>query len=161
MVETNADAVAWSGRMERRAKILRIVNVPMRRILRLPFATPLSRSLMLLSFTGRKSGKRYEQPVSYAQAGDVLLTPAGGRWKLNLRDGNAISVRLRGREVRLRPEFVRNVDEVAGLVDRMIAVNPRAAGFMPFVGPGGETDTGRLEAAVRHGFAIIRWHLEE
>ena len=73
--------------MRRRARIMRMVNVPMRATLSLPFATPLSGNLMLISYTGRKSGKAYRQPVSYVRDGDVLLTPGGGRWTLNLADG--------------------------------------------------------------------------
>jgi deazaflavin-dependent oxidoreductase (nitroreductase family) len=148
------------GRLARRARIMRVVNVPMRPFLRLPFATPASRYLMLLEFTGRKTGKRYQQPVSYTRDGNVLLTPGGGRWKLNLRDGESIAVRFRGRKVQLRPEFVTDTDEVAELVAKMVATNPRAAGFMPFVEPGGEIDRGRVEAALGYGFAIIRWHFD-
>jgi hypothetical protein len=43
---------------------MRAANVVMRQVLRLPFQTPLSRSLMLLSFTGRKTGRTWQQPVS-------------------------------------------------------------------------------------------------
>ena len=75
--------------MRRRARMMRAVNVPMRAALSLPFTTPLSRNLMLISYTGRKSGKAYRQPVSYVRDGDVLLTPGGGRWTLNLAGGQA------------------------------------------------------------------------
>ncbi len=51
--------------MRRRARVMRVVNVPMRAALSLPFATPLSGNLMLISYTGRTSGKAYRQPVSY------------------------------------------------------------------------------------------------
>ncbi len=37
--------------MRRRARIMRVVNVPMRATLGLPFATPLSGNLMLISYT--------------------------------------------------------------------------------------------------------------
>ena len=47
--------------MRRRARIMRAVNVPMRAALSLPFATPLSGNLMLIFYTGRKSGKAYRQ----------------------------------------------------------------------------------------------------
>ncbi len=43
--------------MRRRARIMRAVNVPMRAALSLPFATPLGGNLMLISYTGRRSGK--------------------------------------------------------------------------------------------------------
>ena len=63
------------GRMRRQAMLFRVVNVPMRRILGLPFRTPLSNYLMLLYLTGRRTGKSYRQPVSYVRDGDTLLTP--------------------------------------------------------------------------------------
>ena len=67
---------SWqSTKLVRRARIMRAVNVPMRRSL--SFATPLSGNLMLVSYTG-KSGKAYRQPVSYVRDGDVLLTPGEG-----------------------------------------------------------------------------------
>jgi len=58
------------------ARVMGVLNVPMRLLLRLPFPTPLSQQLMLVSFTGRKTGKAYQQPVSYVQQGDTLLSPA-------------------------------------------------------------------------------------
>ena len=83
-------AVTQAAR-ERRTRIMRAVNVPMRAALSLPFATPLSGNLMLIAYTGRKSGKAYRQPVSYVRDGGVLLTPGGGRWTLNLADGRPAS----------------------------------------------------------------------
>lgn len=147
-------------RMRRQVRLMKVVNVPMRLLLRLPFAAPLSRQLMLLTYTGRKTGKVYHQPVSYVPDGDTLLTPGGGRWKLNLRPGEPIRVRLRGRAVLARPELIRDVDEVERLLVKMIAVNPRAAAFMPVVGPDGQVDRAKVETAVAYGFRIIRWHLD-
>src|SRR5690348_5464588 len=91
-------------------RLMRLINVPMRLALRIPFPTPLNRQLMLLSFTGRKSGRQYKQPVSYITNGGALLTPGGGKWKLNLREDTAIDVWLRGHRVKARPEFVRDPD---------------------------------------------------
>src|SRR3954464_11660012 len=85
--------------MARMARRMRRANVPMRFILGLPFRTPLSSRLMLVTHTGRKTGRQYCQPVSYVRDGDVLLTPGGGRWTDNLRDGEPVPVRLRGKDV--------------------------------------------------------------
>src|ERR1700760_5183018 len=90
----------------RQARIMRIVNVPMRAGVALPFPTPLSANLMLVSYTGVKSGKAYLQPVSYARDGDTLLTPGGGRWTLNLKGGREVRLRLRGRSVPARADLV-------------------------------------------------------
>lgn len=142
------------------ARFMRVLNVPMRFLLRLPFPTPLSRQLMLLSFTGRKTGKAYQQPVSYVPDGDTLLTPGGGKWKLNLREGQPIRIRLRGRDVLARPEFIRDADEVERLLHRMKAVNPRVTAFVPVAGPDGQIDRDKVVAAVSYGFTIIRWHFD-
>src|SRR6266536_1336677 len=83
-------------------RVFRVVNVPMRAVLGLPFATPPSRRLMLVFLTGRRTGKSYRQPVSYVRDGTVLLTPGGGKWKLNLTDGRPERIRLRRRDVRIQ-----------------------------------------------------------
>ncbi len=145
----------------RQARVMRIVNVPMRRLLRLPFPTPLSRRLMLLSYKGRKTGRSYHQPVSYIADGDTLLSPGGGRWKLNLREAEPVQVRLRGKEVYARPEMIRDPAQVEVLLYKMIAANPRTASFIPFVRPGGHIDSSELSAAIAHGFSLVRWHLDQ
>ena len=149
-----------SVRPRRLARLMNMVNVPMRFLLRLPIATPLSRQLMLLYLTGRKTGKTYLQPVSFVRDGETLLTPGGGRWKLNLHEGECIHLRLGGRDRLARPELVRDVDEVDLLLRRMAALNPRITSFAPVAGPGGQIEHHRVEAAVRYGFAIVRWHFD-
>jgi hypothetical protein len=148
------------GQLERRARMMRRVNVVMRLVLWLPFKTPLSGQLMLLFFRGRKTGRRYRQPVSYVRDGDTLLTPGGGKWKLNLDDGEPIQVRLGGRDVVARPEFVRDVDEVDRLLQLMMAHNSRLSSFVPFVERDGRIDRNKLETALSHGFCIVRWHID-
>lgn len=142
------------------ARLMGVLNVPMRVLLRLPFPTPLSGRLMLISYTGRKTGKAYRQPVSYSQHGDTLLTPGGGNWKWNLRDGRPVQLWLRGRAVRARPELIKEPDEVARLLTEMTAANPGVQTFTGIpTGPDGRPDRARLETALRYGFRIVRWHL--
>jgi hypothetical protein len=146
--------------LRQRARIMRTVNVPMRAALSLPFATPLSGNLMLISYTGRKSGKAYRQPVSYVRDGDVLLTPGGGRWTLNLADGRPIRIRLRGRDTLARPELVTDPAEVERLIGVITEKNPRAGRFIPLPRrPDGRLEPDPLAAALGHGFCIVRWHL--
>ena len=153
---------ASQAAMQRRARIMRAVNVPMRAALSLPFATPLNANLMLISYTGRKSGKAYRQPVSYVRDGDVLLTPGGGRWTLSLSGGRPVRIRLRGRDVSARPELVTEPAEVERLLGVIADQNPRAARFIPIPRrPDGRLDPDTLDAALRHGFCIVRWHLAE
>jgi F420H(2)-dependent quinone reductase len=144
------------------ARVMKVINVPMRLVLGLPFATPLGRRLMLVFYTGRRTGRAYRQPVSYVSQGDTLLTPGGGRWKLNLREGQSVRIRLRGRDVLAQPELIRDLDEVERLLGVMTAANPRVSAFVGIPkGPDGRLDRTRLRTAVHYGFRIVRWHLPD
>lgn len=153
------EATIAQRQLRRRARVMKRINVPMRFILGLPLKTPLSARLMLLSYTGRKTGRAYRQPVSYVPDQNMLLTPGGGKWTLNLQEGEPVKVRLAGRDVEARPEFVRDADEVERLLRYMMTKNRRLASFVPFVERNGVIDRAKLENAINHGFAIVRWHL--
>lgn len=144
------------------AKVMRVINIPMRRILRLPFPTPLGNRLMLVYLTGRRSGKQYRQPVSYVRQDATLLTPGGGKWKLNLREGQPVRIRVRGRDLCARPEIIRDPDTVEPLLDTMIAANPMVGRFVAIPrNADSRLDPERLAIAIKYGFAIVRWHLDE
>ena len=141
------------------AQLMRIVNVPMRAVLGLPFPTPLGARLMLVHLTGRRSGRHYRQPVSYVHHGDALLTPGGGNWKLNLLDGQPVNVRLRGHDITVRPDLVSDVDQIETLLGVLVAKNQRSASFIRIPrDASGNFDHATLENAVFHGFRIVRWH---
>lgn len=149
---------AATGR--RQARMMRVVNVPMRAVLRLPFRTPLSANLMLISYTGVKSGRAYLQPVSYARDGETLLTPGGGRWTLNLKEGREVALRLRGHDVPARADLISDPAEVERLLGVIAVGNPRAMRYIPIPRrPDGRLDPDVLTAAITHGFRIVRWHL--
>ncbi|MDE3076065.1 MAG: hypothetical protein KGJ86_11605 [Chloroflexota bacterium] len=150
-------------RRRAQARLFRIVNVPMRFLLSLPFSIPLSGRLMLLSLTGRKTGKKYRQPVSYIeQDRTTLLTPGGGLWKRNLVDGQPVRIHLRGQDVLARPNIVDDVDEIDELLAVMMAANPSVSAFIGIPkGPDGHLDKTHLRTGVQHGFRIVRWRLEE
>jgi deazaflavin-dependent oxidoreductase (nitroreductase family) len=144
------------------ARVMSMLNVFMRPLLQLPFSTPLAKRLMLVSFTGRKTGKAYQQPVSYVQQGDTLLTPGGGKWKLNLREDQPVRIRLRGRDRFARPELVQDPDEIECLLAVMTAANPGVSAWVGIPkGSDGRLDRGRLETAIHYGFRIVLWHLGE
>ncbi len=75
-----------------------LVNRIVRGLLRTPLVSRLVGSRLLTVYvTGRKSGRRYAVPVAYARhEGDLLVgTPFG--WGRNLRTGEAVAIRLKGR----------------------------------------------------------------
>ncbi len=74
------------------------VNRIVRALLRSPLHPLLSGNTLLLTITGRKTGKRYTIPVSYIQDGDMLTCYTASAWWKNLRGGAPATVVLRGKE---------------------------------------------------------------
>jgi hypothetical protein len=144
--------------MRRRARLMKTVNVPMRMILGLPFPTPLSRNLMLLHYTGRKTGNAYRQPLSYARDGDTLLTPGGGKWTLSLAGGKPVRLTVRGKSVTVQPELVGDPAEMDRLFGVIARENPQAAKFVPIPRDAdGHFAAEPLARAIGNGFRIVRW----
>jgi deazaflavin-dependent oxidoreductase (nitroreductase family) len=79
-----------------------IVNPTMRLLLRSPLHGLVSSSLMLITFTGRRSRRRYTTPVRYLRDGDVVrcFTSTETRWWRNLIGGAEVTLRIRGRDHR-------------------------------------------------------------
>lgn len=79
----------------------RIGNVFIGGILRSPFHALFSKNTLLLSITGRTSGKRYTTPVNYTRVGDELLifSRKDRTWWRNLRGGAPVVFRLQGRTI--------------------------------------------------------------
>ena len=48
------------------------LNVPMRALLRSPFHGIASRNLCLFIYTGRRSGRHFETPLSYVRDGSTI-----------------------------------------------------------------------------------------
>src|SRR5437879_8905690 len=75
--------------------VVRYFNPFMRLVLGSRAHRMMSGRLMLLSFTGRRTGRSYTTPVSYVREGTNLLVPGGGAWWKNLTSGTG-RVRLEG-----------------------------------------------------------------
>lgn len=76
----------------------RILNHLMTALLRSPFHHVVSKDLMLITFTGRKSGQRFTTPVTYSTEGEMIIFHSTQRWWKNLEGGAQVTLRLRGRE---------------------------------------------------------------
>lgn len=72
----------------------------MRAVLRSPLHRMASRSVMLITFTGKKSGKTYTTPISYARDGDEVMAFTGARWWRNLEGGAPVTLLIKRQELR-------------------------------------------------------------
>ncbi len=76
-----------------------IINHAMKLVLRSPAHGMVDKTILLITFTGRKSGKTYTTPVDYSQAGDQVIIFTHADWWKNLRGGAPVTLRIRGREL--------------------------------------------------------------
>ncbi len=100
-------------------RMTRLANGLVRPLLRSSAAKGIH-ELALLSFVGRRSGKRYEIPVAYHELNGepVILTAAP--WRSNLRGGADVELVHEGRRVPMRAELVEDPDEVAAIYEALI-----------------------------------------
>jgi hypothetical protein len=106
------------------------VNPIVSAILRSPVHRILSGSMLLFTFTGRKTGRAYTIPVGYMRNGETLVLFTNRARRRNLRgsSGGAVTVRLQGRERTGRAVLVEDPAPVAVTFERLIAQHgPRAA----------------------------------
>lgn len=77
-------------------------------ILRSPLHFLVSGMYVLITFTGKKSGKTYSTPVQYKREGQVLkfVTRKSRTWWRNLRDGAPVTMLLRGQQISGRAEVL-------------------------------------------------------
>jgi deazaflavin-dependent oxidoreductase (nitroreductase family) len=101
-------------------------------VLRSPFHGILSNSMMLITVTGCKTGKKYTTPVGYfRENGDLLvLTSRDRTWWRNLQKGAQVSLLLKREQVHAvaKPELSSNA--VEALMCQYIKHIPQAAKSM-------------------------------
>jgi hypothetical protein len=88
--------------------VLRLANPFVAMLLRSPLHGLMSADVMLLTVTGRRSGRRYSMPVSYLRDGDRVRCFTGREMTLwrNLRGGAEVTLQIAGVERRGRAEAV-------------------------------------------------------
>jgi F420H(2)-dependent quinone reductase len=83
-------------------------------LLRSPLHSLVSRRLMLITVTGRRTGREHTLPVMYTRAGETLTVPVmwpeRKLWWRNLRGGAPVSVRLHGRQLHAHAEALAGAD---------------------------------------------------
>jgi deazaflavin-dependent oxidoreductase (nitroreductase family) len=102
----------------------------MKSVLRSRMHGMVSKTVLLLTFTGRKSGKSYTTPVSYSQSGDQITIFTHADWWKNLPSEPQVTLRIRGQELQGLAEPVAEDKGAvaAGLVEHLRKV-PSDASF--------------------------------
>lgn len=131
-------------------------------LLQSPIHGVMSKSVVLLTFTGRKSGKTYKIPVNYLRDGDLILATTDSGWWRNFRDGGAVTLHLQGQPYAGTAEAI--TDEAA-CIEGLEAMLRRYPGYGKWAnvknGPDGQPRREDVVQAVRDGRVLIRIRLAE
>jgi deazaflavin-dependent oxidoreductase (nitroreductase family) len=138
-------------------RLFTIINPTVRLLLQSPLHRFWSRSLMLITFTGRRTGKVYTTPVRYLKAGESVwaFTSVENIWWKNLRGGAAVRLCIEGKERACRavavaddPEAIRNA------LAEFLAHFPQDA---PYYDIGLSSDGHPLEADLQRAARRTAW----
>jgi deazaflavin-dependent oxidoreductase (nitroreductase family) len=107
-------------------------NPIIRLLLRSPLHFFVSKNMMLMTYTGRKSGKSYTTPMNYLALGEALYTISSREriWWRNLRGGADVTLRLRGKDVPARAEAIEDQTEVEENLFLYLKTAPQLARYM-------------------------------
>jgi hypothetical protein len=138
-----------------------VANIFVRALLRSPLHGLMSKTLLLLTYTGRKSGKHYQLPVGYRRDGRIVTLVAGNPWWVNVRGGAPVTLRLAGAELR---GFAAPIEEKRQAEDALMAFIEK----MPYLAKmynvtltqGKRPDRASVEAAVNTQ-VLVRVTLED
>jgi deazaflavin-dependent oxidoreductase (nitroreductase family) len=126
-------------------------NTPMAWILRSPLHGLLSKSTVLVTVTGRKSGKKYTLPVNYVREGETLwVTSQRGRtWWRNLIGGAPLEVVFEGKSLAARGEALVDESAVIQGLRQYFQIAPQTARYFGVTldGNGKPEEAGLAQAA--------------
>ncbi|ORB83029.1 hypothetical protein B1987_03340 [Mycobacterium kansasii] len=99
-------------------RALTIIRPLVNLLLRTPFGGSAGKHFMVLSFTGRKTGRQYSIPISAHWSDDGLFVLTRMRWKNNFRDGAPAEIHHDGKPMSMRGELIQDRATVAEMVHR-------------------------------------------
>src|SRR5690348_4120403 len=131
------------------------VNRIMIGLLRSPFHSLLSRTTLVLTVTGRRSGHSYTFPVRYLRDGERVLVSTDSRWWQNLQDGAPVTLCLQGHEVSGWAEVRTDPETVEPSTRAFLRAMPQDASFYQVtLDRSGQPDPLSLKQAVQERVLI-------
>jgi deazaflavin-dependent oxidoreductase (nitroreductase family) len=98
-------------------------------------ASPLhffvSKNTMLITYTGRKSGKTYSTPINYLRDGNHLYATSRRErvWWRSLRDGSPVRLLVQHKEIRAVPRLYEQQAEVEAQLYAYFKLAPKLARY--------------------------------
>ncbi len=106
----------------------RVLNPIMKSLLKSPFHSVVSGKIMILTFTGRRSGKQYSTPVSYFRENGTVYCFTHGGWWRNIKDDADVTLRIQGVDYRGHADAITEDNaRKSNILARMLRGNPTEA----------------------------------
>jgi len=143
------------------AELLSVANTVIRPLLRSPLHPLLSGQLMLLGYTGGRSGRRYSFPIGYFSWGDrEVLSFGNRRWPFALRGARDIELLIRGAPHPATSKVVSDREGKAALLTEFVRrKGPRVARRLMLGLPGDRLPTASEVAQAVTATTIVRFDL--
>ena len=111
--------------------LMKIGNTLIGWLLHSPLHGLMSRTTMLISFTGRRSGKRYTTPVGYTQTGNLIRTTSQRNrvWWRNFEGSAPVKLTLRGKNRSGTATALTEESAVADGLTAFLTSNPQMAKY--------------------------------
>lgn len=109
-----------------------IINPTMRLLLRSPLHFFMSGSVLLITYEGRKTGRRLTTPLRYVREGDVIrcFTSGSTQWWKNLQGGKEVNLRIAGKDGRYLANIVKDDKQtLRAELEKYLAEFPQDAGY--------------------------------
>jgi len=114
-----------------------VMNPPIRAILRTPLRFLLDGSLIALTYTGRRSGRRFSLVTMYAKFGNELIVlvaqPEKKKWWRNFHEKALVDVRFKGQRYTCAAQLLRtDPSSVVPRLEAYYSKHPSAARLYGF-----------------------------
>jgi hypothetical protein len=111
------------GRQTQPKMLFKLLNPFMKLILHSPLHGRISSRVMELSFTGRKSGKRYSTPVAYVREGDTVIVVTYSSWRKNFTQPTPVQMLIQGKSMHGTAIFVDDPARIKPLLHTLMAAS--------------------------------------
>lgn len=143
--------------------LYKIINPPVKALLKSPLHGVMSSNTLLLEFTGRKSGRALSTPISYHikdNAAHCFTSKSFGWWR-NLANGQSVTLTVGGKKFHSQPEIeFQDESLMAAALTEFLEAVPRDAAPSGVTMVEGAPNQQDIEKAVP-GMAYLKFPLLE
>lgn len=114
--------------------VLKIIHLPPRMVYAIGLGPLIGHTVLLLTTTGRKSGRRRVTPLQYEEIeGRIFLAAACGRksdWIRNIQANPRVELRIKSRQLSGLAKIVDDSEEIANFLEIRLERHPAMIGAM-------------------------------